>query len=500
MNSQKSSEGNKFWQLIRILIGPVLFFVLLVFPPFPQLDLPAQKTIAVVAWMLFWWISEAVEIPVTALLPLVLFPILGVQVIGKVSQAYANPIIFLFMGGFMMALALEKWKLHLRIALSIIRLTGNNANGIILGFMLATATLSMWISNTATAVMMLPIASSVISLLGQSKDISQKGLRAFSLCLMLGIAYSANIGGVATLIGTPPNVVLASILQDSYGYEISFARWMSFGLPFSAVFLLITFLILTRILYPNCLGKFEGSETLIAQELDKLGKVSRGEAITLMLFLTTAFLWITRSYINTALPYLKLSDAQIAMMASISLFVIPVNARQGIYLLRWQDTEKLPWGILLLFGGGISLAGALHQVGLIDLIAGGVANSQHWSFFFISSALIFIALFLTEVMSNVALVTVIIPVIAGLAIALGQNPLWICIPVTMASSCAFMLPMSTPPNAIVFASGHIKVAQMVKAGIILNLIAIISLILLTQWALPGVFGIEYGQVPAWANP
>ncbi len=488
-----------FSRQVGLGLGPLLFFITLTLPTLEPLRPEAQQVIAVVLWMLTWWISEAVELPVTALIPIVLFPVLGVLDVAETTASYANKIIFLFMGGFMIALALEKWNLHLRIALNIVRLTGTHANGIVLGFMLATAALSMWISNTATTVMMLPIATSVISLLSQKTAMNPAGLANFALTMMLGVAYAANVGGIATIIGTPPNTVMASVIFETYGYEISFARWLAVGLPFTLVMLLIIYWTLVKWVYPNRLGQITGSKQLIQAEIRKLGPMSRAEKIVLVLFITTALLWILRSYLNQLLPGLGLDDTVIAILATIALFIAPVHFSKGVFVLEWGDTRRLPWGILLLFGGGLSVANALNETGIIRLIGESVASNQALSIYLVAAVLTIIGLFMTEVMSNVALVAVITPVVAGIAVSLGQHPLWIAVPVTMASSCAFMLPMSTPPNAIVFASGHVKVAQMVKAGVILNVVSILLLILLTQTLLPYVFGMKLDTLPDWVK-
>ena len=479
-------------QKIGLITAPLVFIIILLLPPIAPLSYEAQKVIAVVAWMLIWWISEAVKLPVAALLPIVLFPLLGVLKIEDATSPYASKIIFLFMGGFMIALALEKWNLHIRIALNIVKRIGSNANHIILGFMLATASLSMWISNTATTVMMLPIAASIIKILFSTQaGQSEKKLQYFALSLMLGIAYAANIGGVATIVGTPPNAVLVSILSESYGYEISFLNWMLLALPFSLVFLLIAYWVIVKWVYPNHLGAFENASVVIDRELHKLGSMSKGEKMTLVLFACTAFLWIFRGPMNQLLPFLKLSDPGIAIMASIALFIIPVNFQKGEFILKWEDTQKLPWGILLLFGGGLSMAKALDKVGIIQLIGDSIAQYEGLSIFLLMVLFTILVLFMTEVMSNVALVTVVVPVIIGIAVALGKHPLLFTIPATMASSCAFMLPLSTPPNAIVFASGHIKVPQMVRIGIFLNLIAIVLIVCFAWFLLPTIFAIKF---------
>ncbi len=476
---------------IGLFLAPLVFVIILLLPNPEALSLPAWKVIAVACFMLIWWVTEAVPIPVAALLPMVLLPLLGVMDIKTASAPYAHPIVFLFMGGFMLALAMERWNLHRRIALNIVKITGTNANGIILGFMLATALLSMWISNTATTVMMLPIAVSVISLLSKNnKDNGGKGMQNFAIAMMLGIAYAANIGGTATIIGTPPNSVLAGYISDTYNYEISFAKWMIMGVPFAAILISLTYSFLVKFLYPNRLGKFEGAQTLIEEEVEKLGKISRGEKLVLIIFLATALCWMMRVPINTFFEFIKLpiklSDTGIALIASIILFVVPMDLKFDKFLMEWKYTEKLPWGILLLFGGGLSLAGALSATGLIDLIGSQFKEAGSTGILIILG-LTTVSLFLTEVMSNVALVTIILPVIGGIALGTGLDPLFLMIPVTLAASCAFMLPMSTPPNAIVFASGHLTVVQMVRAGFILNIIAILLIAILTKWIIPLVF-------------
>lgn len=472
---------------IGLFLGPLAFLILLLIPVPEVFSAEAWRVIALASFMLVWWVTEAVPIPVTALLPIVGLPLLGVDDMRTAAAPYASPIVFLFMGGFMIALAMERWHLHRRIALNIVRLTGTNANGIILGFMLATAALSMWISNTATTVMMLPIALSVVELLTKDKDDQpERGIRFFALSMMLGIAYAANIGGTATIIGTPPNVVFAGYIRQTFDYEVSFANWMLIGLPFAAVLLTITYFFVVKVLYPNRLGRFKGAATLIDEEIARLGAMSTGERRTLVIFATTALAWIFRAQLNNWIPGLQLTDPIIAMLATVVLFMTPVNFKEGIFVLKWKNTEKLPWGILLLFGGGLSLAGALERVGIIDLIGEQFAGLENAGLLIILG-LSAVSLFLTEIMSNVALVTVLLPVVGGIAVAADIRPLMVCVPVTLAASCAFMLPMSTPPNAIVFASGHLTIPQMVRAGLILNIITIILVAIFTKTLMPVIF-------------
>jgi len=475
-----------FPKKIGLVAGPLLF-VLLYLSPVELVSPIAQKVIAVTAWMVVWWITEAVSISVTALLPLAAFPLLSIMDIKMVASSYGHPIVFLFFGGFIMALALEKVNLHRRIALNIIRLTGTSPDRVVLGFMIATALLSMWISNTASTVVMLPIAISVIQLLINDADGFSLKDQNFALSIMLGIAFSANIGGIATLVGTPPNSVLVGFMEREYQVEISFLKWMMMGVPFSLIMLTICFFVIVKWIYPSGLGQFQSAAKLLDEEVAKLGPVRREEKLVFIIFICTICLWVFRGPINNWLPDLKLSDTGISILAALALFVIPYDFKGGKFAIKWQDTAQIPWGILILFGGGLALASGLKEAGIIDIIGETIASKEGLSVFVISSLLIFVMLFMTELMSNVALVTIFIPVVAGIAIGLGVPILHVAIPVAMASSCAFMLPMATPPNAIVFASGHIKVYQMAKVGVVLNVISVLLLILFTKFYIPFLF-------------
>ncbi|MEP0214069.1 MAG: DASS family sodium-coupled anion symporter [Cellulophaga sp.] len=470
---------------IGLIAGPLVFICILFFP-ITILSTKADAVLAVAAWMVIWWITEAVSISVTALLPLILFPILNIMPLNTVGANYGNKIIFLFFGGFILALALEKVNLHKRIALNIIKITGTTPNKVVLGFMIATATLSMWISNTASTVVMLPIAVSVIKLLVNDEDGFTKSDKNFALSVMLGIAFSANAGGIATIIGTPPNSVLIGLLEEQYSIEISFLKWMIIGLPFSIVLLTVIYFVLVKWMFPNKQLEFSASKDVINLELEKLGSINKREKMVLIIFGITVFLWIFRTLINSIFPNLGLSDTGISMIAAVSLFAVPYNLKKGDFILNWKDTEKLAWGILVLFGGGLALANGMATTGIVTTVTEAISSSNI-NIFFTVSLLILLMLFMTELMSNVALITVLAPIVAGIAIGLNIPMLHILIPVTMASSCAFMLPMATPPNAIVFASGYIKVKQMARVGIILNLIAVGLLILLYQFILPILF-------------
>lgn len=474
------------YKKIGLITGPLLFLILYNLP-FTLLTPAADKVVSVASWMIVWWITEAVSISVTALIPLTFFPLVGIMDMKTVAANYGSPIVFLFFGGFVIALALEKVMLHKRIALTIIKLTGTSPNKVVLGFMIATALLSMWISNTATTVVMLPIAASVISLLINDEDGFTGKDKNFALSIMLGIAFAANVGGIATIIGTPPNTVLAGFMENEYNVEISFLKWLCLGLPFSIVMIAIIYFVLVKWMYPNNLPKMENSAELIDNELKKLGPIKSTERRVLIIFFVAIFLWVFRVILNDYIPALKLSDAGISMLAAFALFAIPFKFNKGEFTLEWKDTQKLPWGILLLFGGGLALASGLSQVGIIDMIGKTIAENRTLSILSVASILITVMLFMTELMSNVALVAIFAPVISGIALGMDTAMLHFLIPVTMASSCAFMLPMATPPNAIVFASGHIEVHQMARVGVFLNVIAVILLIILSQVYIPLLF-------------
>lgn len=470
-------------------IAGTLLFVLFYFISIDSHQADLYRVLALAVWMIIWWGTEAIPIPATALLPIAALPMLGIFEVSEATAPYASSIIFLFMGGFIIALALEKHNLHQRIALNLLKLTGSSGNGIILGFMLATALLSMWISNTATAVMMLPIATSVTNLVLTKDAKLTKSEKNFALGLMLSIAYAANIGGSMTIIGTPPNVVMAGYLNEILQYNLSFSTWLAMGIPAGLIILAITYFLITSILFKNKLDKVKGSEQLVTNELKKIGKISKTEKLVMAVFVFTASCWIFKQQINSLIGYSLLNDTVTAMTGGLLMFVTPVNFKKSEFLLKWKDTKRLPWGILLLFGGGMCLARAMEEVGIIQLMGDFVKGQGHLDIWLIVLITTAIVLFLTELMSNVALVTIFIPVIIGIAQGLGINPLLLVVPATIASSCAFMMPISTPPNAIVFSSGHIKIKDMMRAGLLLNLVAIVVLVLLSLVLVEPVFNL-----------
>jgi len=430
-----------------------------------------NNVLAVAAWMLVWWILEVFPIFITALLPMVFFPALGILSVSETFMPYASPIIFLFLGGFIIALAMEERRLHERISYGLIKLTGTKPQQIVLGFMVATALVAMWISNTATAVMLLPIALSVSRLMEEQS--SDKALLSrFRLVLMLGIAYAANIGGTMTLIGTPPNLVFAGYYFETFGVDFPFSRWFIFGVPTGATLLFITYHLLTKVIYPIKGQEVEGVKELIQEKWTALGKMTRPEIAVLAVFTLTVSLWIFAQPLNSLIGQRVFNNTNIAMFGGILMFVTPVNFKKSEFILEWKSTVKLPWGILLLFGGGLALAKGLDTAGIIQIIGDYIANSMSLSPLFLVIILTAFAVFATELMSNVALVTVLLPVVIGIGQSTGVDPLLLAIPVTLAASCAFMMPISTPPNAVVYSSGYVNVKQMMRAGIWLNLISI----------------------------
>lgn len=464
-------------------LAVIVCVLLLAFNPLHLSDKGA-KVLAIGALMIILWVTEALAMPVVALMPLVLFPFTGIAKLDETALPYANPIIFLFMGGFMIGLAIEKWNLHKRIALSIVNLTGTSGNRIILGFILATGFMSMWLSNTATTMMMYPIAMSVIAIM----DVNHKGegnTKHLAVCLLLSIAYASNFGGIATIIGTPPNVAYVAFLEKHYaGYSFSFAEWMMICTPLAFLLMFSLYFVMTRFLFPNKLQANHDTALLIKGELRNLGPMSSAEKRVAIIFALTALLWITKDIINSYQSFVKLDDTMIAVFGALLMFIVSAGKVSDQKLLEWQDTDRMAWGILLLFGGGITLAGQMEKAGLIELMGNGLASIAGTNVFLLVVAVTVLTIFLSEVMSNVAQVIVFAPVVSSLADALHINPIMLGIPMTLAASCASMLPMGTPPNAIVFASGRLKLSDMVRTGFIMNIISIILISLFSWFLIP----------------
>lgn len=466
----------------------------MIFLPSPEeLSAEAWRTAAVTALMAIWWISEAIPIYATALVPIILFPFLGITDIGGATTPYANPIIYLFLGGFFLAIAMERWQLHRRIALSIVLRSGVKSTSIIFGFMMASALLSMFVSNTATAIMMLPIAISILDL---TKDATEYERRNFQIVLILGIAYGCNIGGMGTLIGSPPNALLAGFFMENYGFEVSFLDWMIVGVPVVFLSLPLVFLLLTRFLYPIHLPELKGGKAFIQGELTAMGRVTAQETMVGMVFFITASLWIIRPFISEWIP--GLSDAGIAIGSAVVLFLLPSLDESQRSLLSWNDTKRMPWGVLILFGGGLSMASAISGSGLAQWIGQNLTVLGQWPTVVLIIGVVSLMIFLTELTSNTASTAAFLPIIASLAIGLGENPLLLAMAVTLAASCAFMLPVATPPNAIVYGTERITIPQMAKAGLWVNLLFIGLITLVAYVVVMWWFGIELGVVPDWA--
>jgi solute carrier family 13 (sodium-dependent dicarboxylate transporter), member 2/3/5 len=478
-----------------------------------------RATAAIAVLMAIWWVGETLPLAVTSLLPIVLLPLMGALELSETTTAYGNPLVFLFLGGFVLALAMQRWGLHRRIALLTIRAVGTQPRRMIGGFMLATAGLSMWVSNTATTVMMLPIGVSVLALIttrlgerngpdGTASD--DPNPRASSemetgvalsetvptpnlaVGLMLGIAYSASIGSLATLIGTPPNTFLAGFLSQTYDIDLGFGRWMMMALPLSMVFLFIAWLVITRWLYPPEIQEVPGGAELIRDELAELGPLGKGERNVLIVFVTMATLWIFRSPLQELFegtPLAALDDAMIAIGGAIVLFALPVDAKRGVFTMDWETAKQLPWGVLLLFGGGLALAAAVSG-NEVDLYVGSIlATLSTVPLILIIAIVAVTVLLLTELTSNTATTAALVPVVAGAAVVLGLDPMVLAIPAALAASCAFALPVATPPNAIVFGSGYVTIPEMVRAGIVLNVIGSLLIVITAVTMVPLVYGL-----------
>ena len=472
-------------ELGGFILGSAIFFLLIALPAPQGLSPSGWHTAAVALLMAIWWITEAIPIAATALLPIVLFPVLGISGIKDTLLPYAHPLIFLFLGGFVIAIAMEKWDLHRRIALNIISFVGIKPHSIILGFIITSAFLSMWVSNTATALMMLPIALSVLHLVDQGAE-DGRTTHHFSLCLLLGVAYGCNIGGMGTLIGTPPNALLAGFMEDNYGLEISFANWMVFGVPFVMVALPILYAMLTRWIYPVTLDELPGGSKLFSDKLQELGTVSSSEKKVAVVFLVTALCWMSAPLLSEVIP--GLSDTGIAIAAALSFFMIPEKSASSGFILEWNDVEELPWGVLILFGGGLSLASGISATGLAEWIGQGVQVLSSWPVFWLLILVVTLIVLLTEMTSNTATTAAFLPILGSVAVGLGQEPLMLTLPVALGASCAFMLPVATPPNAIIYGSDRIRIPEMAKAGAWLNLVFILLTTLMAYYIAPIAFG------------
>lgn len=499
-NNDNNNRSYRPVQFVGLIVGPLLFFLILLFFAPEGLSAEGRAVLASTTWIAIWWMTEAIPIPATSLLPIILFPLTNGLDIGATTSSYGDNTVFLFMGGFMIALAMEKWNLHRRIALNIIAVIGTNTNLIILGFMVATGFLSMWISNTATAMMMVPIGLAIIYQVSEalkdnpSIDTSKENF-GFGKALMLGIAYSASLGGIATLIGTPPNTLLAGAINTMYGIELSFAKWMLFGVPIAWIFIILAWLYLVKVAYPSEFKQLPGGSKVIQDEKKKLGAASFEEKAVLVIFIGAALAWMSRSFVLQNLNE-GINDTVIAIAAALILFIIPSKNKQGDHLLDWETAVKLPWGILLLFGGGLAIAAGFVDSGLSEWIGSQLVTLQGVHIVIVLLIVTTLVIFLTELTSNTATASMMYPIMASLAVALNIHPYSVMIAAGVAASCAFMLPVATPPNAVVFGSGYLRIPDMVKAGFALNILGIIITTAAIYLFLPLVWGLDLTHVPA----
>ena len=474
-------EGRARHQVIGLFLGPIVAALMMASDAPNGLSDEGWNTAAIGVLMAIWWATEAVPIAVTALLPLALFPIFDVATIQDAASPFANRVIFLFLGGFIIAFAMQRWNLHKRIALTLLQVVGGNGRSLVGGFMVAAAAVSMWVMNTSTTMMMLPIAVSIIGVIHATvTGLDERARKDFQYSLLLGVAYGATIGGMATLVGTAPNAILVGFMQETYGTEIDFASWMLVGLPLTAMMLPLAWIVLTRIAFKVDFHTSPESRAALANMKAELGTISTPEKRVAVVFLCVAIAWVTRPLLVQIPGLHELDDSGIAIAGAIALFILPSGNKQDPLLLRWNYAEQLPFGVLLLFGGGMSLARRVADTGLAQWLGGNleaVGSLPLPVLVIIAAAMI---IFLTELTSNIATTTTFLPVVGAIAIESGFDPIVVAVPVTFAASCAFMLPVATPPNAIVFGSGMLTIPKMVRAGMMLNVggIFLVSLVAL----------------------
>ena len=466
---------------IGLVSGPLSFILVILFFHPEGLTQQANAIIASTVWMAIWWITEAIPISVTALLPIILFPLTGGLELSETTASYGHKYVFLYLGGFIIAIAMQKWNLHKRIALNIISFIGTNVIKIILGFMVATAFLSMWISNTATAVMMLPIAMAIVDQLKDNPDTIENENKIFGKALMLGIAYSASIGGISTLIGTPPNLILAGVVEETFGYEITFSTWFKFGFPISLILLFLCWKYLTGIAFKFEQKSFPGGIKEIKKQLQKIGTISYEEKLVALIFTLTAIAWVTRDILKLIIPVID--DTIIVMISALIIFLLPTNDKKR-RLINWEEASKLPWGILLLFGGGMALASGFKESGLALWIGTQMTLLDGINLFLLLFVLIASVNFLTEITSNLATTAMLLPILYPMAMTIDVHPFILMVSAAVAASCAFMLPVATPPNAVVFGSGYLRIPDMVRVGIWMNVLSIILLSVFVYYVLP----------------
>ena len=467
-------------------LGPAVFVLFLLWPAPETLGTEAWLVLGLTLFMATWWVTEAAPIPMTAVLPVALLPVLGVIPIADATAPYANPLIFLFVGGFAVALAVQRWNLHRRVALAVLHISGSRMDRLVGGFMLATAGLSMWVSNTATAALMLPIALSVLALLDTDPSTQEAG-RGPAVALLLGIAFAANIGGMATLIGSPPNALTAAFLNEHFGLDIGFVQWLMMGLPLASLLLAVTWWSLTHWIFPVHRIRLQGLDDLLSGQRAELGRWSSAEQRVAAVFVLVALAWLLRPLLNDLLP-LTLTDAGIAVLGALILFILPSGRPEQRYLLVWENTRDLPWGVLVLVGGGLSLGAAIESSGLAAWIASGLAAVVQWPFLVIAAGVVLLTMALSHVTSNTATAATLLPLVVAVALQAEIAPVLLAVPVALAASAAFMLPVATPPNAIVFGSNRLRVPDMIQGGWWPSLVAIVLIILVAGFVLEPLLG------------
>jgi sodium-dependent dicarboxylate transporter 2/3/5 len=479
------NEGRSRHQVIGLFLGPLIAGLMIFAGPPESLSQPGWMTASVGILMAVWWATEAVPIAVTALLPIVVFPLFGIATIQDTTAPYANKVIYLFLGGFIVAFAMQRWNLHRRMALTVLQHVGGNGRSLVGGFMLASAIISMWVMNTSTTMMLLPIAVSIIAVIHKTVDgLDDKAKDNFQYSLLLGIAYGATIGGMATLVGTAPNAMFAAFMQETYGTEIDFSRWMLVGLPLSAMMLPLAWLILTRFAFKVDFKTSDEGKAALRQLKEELGAITVPEKRVATVFVLMAATWVLRPLLVTLPGLSALDDSGIAMAGGIALFLIPSGEKSDPLLLRWTYAERLPWSVLILFGGGLTLASAVTRTGLAEWLGSSLQTIGALPLFALVIVAATMIIFLTELTSNIATTATFLPVVGAIAIESGYDPIVLAVPVTLAASCAFMLPVATPPNAIVFGSGMLTIPKMVRAGMMLNIVGIFLVSIVALYLAP----------------
>jgi solute carrier family 13 (sodium-dependent dicarboxylate transporter), member 2/3/5 len=476
-----------------MILGPLLAAIMIMMQPPVGLSPEGWKVCALAVWMAVWWISEAVPLPVTSLLPIITLPTLGIFSLKQTLEPYSSSIIYLFFGGFVLSTAMQKWKLHLRVAFFALKLFGSGPRTILAVFMLVTCFMAMWVSNTATTIMMLPMAVSIAILLGNKDEAPQDNMLAKAL--VLGVAYSAVIGGLGTFVGTPTNAILQGHMERTYGYKLDLAEWMTFGVPVVLVLFGLAWALLCRIFLKGHVT--EGAKAAIHKEYTALGKMSHGEKIVAGVFLLTVSLWIGGGVLEKLFA-IKLDDAAIAVFGAFLLFLIPTNIKKGEFALSWKDTGTIPWGVLVFFGGSLSLSAALMANGVTLWLSHILEGLGQVEAVIIIAVVVALIIAVSEMMSNVATITAFLPILSALSAAINVNPLLLLVPATMSASCGFMLPGASAPNALAYGTGYVKVSDMTKTGLIMDIVALLVIVAAAYTIVMSVLGIHLGEVPAWA--